>query len=187
MRRLRLPLAALLAVLLSVSAYALTSEKETPGTKAAGGMTLDRLDKLVRAVDDKAERLPDGGRWKLRVAKVPLLIITDKPRDRMRILVGIAKVSSLDQAKLTRLMQANFDTALDARYAVARGVLFATYIHPLSPLTDKQFLSGLGQTVNLARTYGTLYSSGALTFGGGDSNKILRDLLEDLKKKGEAI
>ncbi len=31
-------------------------------------------------------------------------------------------------------MQANFDTALDARYAIAKGALWSTFIHPLSDL-----------------------------------------------------
>ncbi|MEM7524503.1 MAG: hypothetical protein AAF360_12240, partial [Pseudomonadota bacterium] len=88
---------------------------------------------------------------------------------------------------LLRLMQANFDTALDARYAVAQGRLWSVYIHPLSALGKDEFISGLGQTVNLARTYGSLYTGGALTFGGGDSNDIHRALIDDLLKKGEAI
>lgn len=51
-------------------------------------------------------------------------------------------------------------------------------LHPLSPLTADQFLSGLAQTVLLARNYGTTFSSGALSFGGGDSQDLLRELLE---------
>lgn len=191
MRRFALPAATLFALAVSISAFALTGEKEKPGSEKPGAldgkMTLERMDKLVRAIDKDAKRSAEGSQWQFNVAKVPLLIITDKKHDRMRIVVGVARIERLDKARLTRLMQANFDTALDARYAIAKGVLFATYIHPLSPLTDKQLLSGIGQTANLARTYGTLFSSGALSFGPGDSNKILRDLIDELQKKGEDI
>ena len=86
-----------------------------------------------------------------------------------------------------RMMQANFDTALDARYAVAKGQLWAVFIHPLSPLKKDQLISSLGQTVNIARTYGTLYTGGALQFGGGDSPGIQRQLIEELLEKGEEI
>jgi hypothetical protein len=86
-----------------------------------------------------------------------------------------------------RLMQANFDSALDARYAVANGRLWGVFIHPLSPLEKNQFLSGLVQTVTVARTYGTGYTSGGAVFGGGDSNEIYRKLFEELQKKGEAL
>ena len=60
--------------------------------------------------------------------------------------------------------------------------MWSAYIHPLSELTEHQFIDGLAQTVNLAATYGTTYSSGALIFGGGDSqgeqNKYYRAIIE---------
>lgn len=85
------------------------------------------------------------------------------------------------------MMQANFDAALDARYAVANGRLWGVFIHPLSPLERNQLISGLVQTVNIARSYGQTYSGGAQVFGGGDSNGIYKELFEELQKKGEAL
>lgn len=85
------------------------------------------------------------------------------------------------------MMQANFDSALDARYAVANGTLWAVFIHPLSPLEKNELISGLGQAVNVAKTYGTLYSGGGVQFGGGDSNDLQRHLIEDLLERGEEI
>ena len=102
-------------------------------------------------------------------------------------LMPIRSAAGLSLEELMRVMQANFDSALDARYAVAQGRLWATYIHPLSALEREQFLSALIQTVNIARTYGQTYSGGALTFGGGDSNGIYEELLRDLLDKGEAL
>jgi hypothetical protein len=61
-------------------------------------------------------------------------------------------------------------------------MLWSAFIHPLSDLSDHQFIDGLAQTVNLAATFGTTYSSGALVFGGGDSqgeqNKYYRAIIE---------
>ena len=66
--------------------------------------------------------------------------------------------------------------------------MWSTFIHPLNPLTDEQFLSGAGQVVNLAETFGTTYSSDGLSYGGGDSEGILeRELIEELLKRGEEI
>ena len=90
----------------------------------------------------------------------------------------MARTADLDSELLFRLLQANFDTALDARYSIARGVLWSLYLHPLGSLSDEQFLAAIGQVVNLASTFGTTYSSGALTFGGGDSNRLIEELLE---------
>jgi len=105
----------------------------------------------------------------------------------MRAMVPIRSADGIEPAEMQRLMQANFDSALDARYAVAQGRLWGVFIHPLSPLQKDQFLSGIAQTVNVAKTYGTLYSGGAQVFGGGDSNGLYQKLFEDLKKKGEEI
>jgi hypothetical protein len=151
-------------------------------------MTLDRLDLLINAVDGQAERSVDGDVWQMSIVDVAVSVVTDESNDRMRILVPISYVEGVDPDLLMRLMQANFDTALDARYAIAQGILWSTFIHPLSPLTDEQFLSGAGQAVNLAVNFGTTYSSGGLAFGGGDSEGILeRELIEELLKRGEEV
>lgn len=182
---------AMLALALIPLAGAQQAEPESeaaPAPDAVGGsMTLERLNELIMAVDEKAVRQNDT-MWQLEVEDVPVIVVTDPSHDRMRIIVGIAAAANLDQAMLLRLLQANFDTALDARYAVARDTLWGTFIHPLGPLTDEQFLSGLGQTVNLARTFGSTFSSGALSFGGGDSRGLMeRELIDRLLDKGKAI
>ncbi|MEP5031736.1 MAG: hypothetical protein ABJR02_13785, partial [Marinomonas sp.] len=116
-----------------------------------------------------------------------VMIVADGAADRMRAMVPIASADGLSAQDLLRVMQANFDTALDARYAIANGRLWGVYIHPLSPLQKDQLISALVQTVNVARSYGQTYSGGAQVFGGGDSNGIYQELFEDLKKKGEAL
>ena len=150
-------------------------------------MTLDRMNSLIEAIDSSAARKRDGY-WNLKIDGVPVLVIADTGHDRMRILVGIVKVDKLNPKIYLRLMQANFDSALDARYAVARGGLWSALLHPFASLNDSQFLKGVGQTVNLARTYGVSYSSGLLNFGGGDSNGIReRELIEKLLEKGNML
>lgn len=151
-------------------------------------MTLARLGQLIRAVDDAAEAIGDQGAWRFTIADVPVQVLTDITHDRMRIMVPVAAAEELDAELMFRLLQANFDTALDARYAVAQGVVWGTFIHPLSSLSDDDFLAGVGQTVNIARTFGTTFSSGVLSFGGGDSRGLIeRALIEELRRRGDAI
>ena len=155
--------------------------------KGERGMTIDHMSALIEAVGDDISR-PAEGQWRFRIENVPIFVVTDTKANRMRILIGIAKTKGLQAALYERLMQSNFDTALDARYAVARGVVWAAFLHPFKTLSDAEFLSGLGQTVNLARTFGKTYSSGGLTYKGGDSSGIIeRELIEKLLEKGLAI
>ncbi|MCF6233638.1 MAG: hypothetical protein L3J36_11170 [Rhodobacteraceae bacterium] len=148
-------------------------------------MTLSRLGNIILAIDPEAKFR--GNAVELTIDDVPVLIVIDTRADRMRAMVPIRSAEGLEPDKLLRLMQANFDSALDARYAVAQGRLWGVFIHPLSPLQKDQLLSALVQTVGLARTFGTTYSGGANVFGGGDSNQIYRDLLEELQQRGEVI
>ena len=133
------------------------------------------------------EAVAQGTAIQFTIADIPVILIADPRADRMRAMVPIRAADGLDADELMRLMQANFDSALDARYAVAQGRLWGVYIHPLSPLEREQFLSGLAQTVNVALTYGQSYSGGASVFGGGDSNEIYRKLFEDLQNRGQEL
>lgn len=173
----------LAALFLPATLYA---QEATPdAAPSQGPMTLERLAGIVQAID--ADVIAQGPTLQFTIDGIPVMIVADAAADRLRAMVPIASAEGLAADDLLRMMQANFDTALDARYAVANGRLWGVFIHPLSPLEKDQLLSALVQTVNVARTYGQTYSGGAQVFGGGDSNGIYRELFEELKKKGEAL
>lgn len=159
------------------------SAEDVPTTDA---MSNQQLGEIVERLDPNVKGRP--GFWQLTLEGRTILIITDENADRMRVMTQVADAKLLDKAELIRLMQANFDSALDARYAVAQDVLWSAFIHPLSLLDETEFISGVAQTVTLAHTYGDSYTSGALTFGGGDSNKLIeRKLYERILRKGRTI
>lgn len=178
---MRFFLALITATVFALPAIAQEQKAEPPD----GPMTVSKLLAIIKLVDPEARVFGTGAEFTLQ--DIPVIVVTDPNADRMRAMVPIRSAAGLDPEELMRLMQANFDSALDARYAVANGRLWGVFIHPLSPLEHKQFLSGLIQTVNVARTYGTAYSGGAVTFGGGDSNQIFRDQLKELLEKGEEL
>lgn len=180
----RLPLI-LALVTLPLVAPAHDSEAPAPTIPTEAPMTLDRLDTILKLLDENAQT--DGRVWQLTIAGTPVLIITDPDNDRMRALSPVADLEDVQINTLQRMMQANFDTALDARYAIAKDMVWSTYIHALRPLEKDQLISGLGQVVNLVQTYGTLYTGGAMQFGGGDSGALQRDLIDELLKKGEKL
>lgn len=148
-------------------------------------MSLERLEDILLALSPATQ--VDGSRFLLVIEDVQLFVFTDVLSDRMRVMTPIRPHQEITSAEMTRMMQANFDSALDARYALAQGMLWGVYIHPLAPLQKNQLISGIGQVVNLARTYGTVYSGGELTFEGGDSDGINRQLIEELLEKGEEV
>ncbi|MEP3345179.1 MAG: type III secretion system chaperone [Litoreibacter sp.] len=174
-------LALALPLIAALTAPLVAQEAET----SEPPMTLSRMAEIFTVLDPNVESA--GNAFRLVITDIPVVIVTDEGADRMRAMIPIRSAEGMDPEEMLRVMQANFDTALDARYAIAQGQLWATFIHPLSPLEKDQLISGLGQVVNLARTYGTLFTGGAMQFGGGDSQQLHRDLIDKLLEKGEEI
>ncbi len=133
---------------------------------------------VVTMIDEDASITSNGATFE--VDGTPVTLVFDVNADRMRLFTRVASSDGLSGAQLKRLMQANFDTALDARYAIAGGQVWSTFMHPLVSLSQDDFVSAIAQTVTLVRTYGTTFSSGALSFGAGDSNAEIQKLLEGL-------
>ncbi len=170
-------------LLLALALFVLTAPAQAQDQPVP--MTPERVLDILLALDPDTR--PAGNGVELTIEDVPVLVIIDPRADRMRAMVSIRALDGMSEQDLRRVMQANFDTALDARYAVANGRLWGVYIHPLSPLKRDQLISGLGQTVNLALTYGGLFTGGALSFGGGDSVPLQRELIDRLLEKGQDI
>ncbi len=159
----------------------LTAEEEHRVEPETQPMTVEQLDDLILGIDPAAKRRGTS-QWQLTLGDRPLLVIADPRADRMRIMTSIESTEILTEQLLLRLMQANYDSALDARYAVADKLIWGVFIHSLGELTDRLFLSGIAQVVSVAETFGSTYTSGAFTYRGGDSAELQRELLEQLEK-----
>ncbi len=147
-------------------------------------MNNQKLDSLINKLVPETEA--QSGFWKIPISGLTATVVTDEKANRMRIMVPIIQSSGISDLTLFRMMQANFDSALDARYAIANDILWSTFIHPLSTLQDEEFISGLAQTITAAINYGGNYSSGGALFKGGDSQSIIEnELLEDLLRRGK--
>ena len=125
-------------------------------------MTNARLDGILRSVETNIKG--GNGRWEIVRDGVPLMVITDESHNRMRVIAPATEVKGLDPKVLMRMMEANFSTALDARYAVFKGIIWAAFLHPLDSLRKRDLISGLQQVVTLVKTTGTSYSSSGLHF-----------------------
>ncbi len=144
-----------------------------------------RLHELLKRIDPQLEG--QLGFWTIKYENLRAQVITDENADRMRVIVPIVKVEDVEEGELIRLMQANIDSALDARYCVANGIIWSAFIHQLSILSDEELLSGLAQALTAATSFGSTYSSGALIFRGGDSEEEQRKYYESIVEKGLVI
>ena len=130
-------------------------------------MTNRRLDQLIRQLTSDVQG--ELGFWQINYNSRQILIVTDESHDRMRIMSPILDETDLTDDDRQIVLEANFDRALDAKYAVSRGYLWSVFMHPLSDLTDTMFLDCVNQVRNLAENYGSTYTSSELIFGPGES------------------
>ena len=130
------------------------------------GMNNRRLDVIIREVGDNV----DGqfGYWQFDFKGRQLICITDEHYNRMRVMTPVANEEALSDAVVRKILSANFDRALDAKYATSQDLLWAVFMHPLRELTERQVSDAFSQVQTLADNFGTSYSSSELYFGGAE-------------------
>ena len=144
-------------------------------------MTNADIDNFFNKLDlgsevDKVVR-PPNEMWQFHSGQFPVLIQTQEAANRMRIVVFIAEARKLDAEHLTTMLEANYRTAIDVRYAITDGHVVAAFIQPFQELPTAQFVMGLYQAIHCAETFGDSYSGGTIVFGassgaGNDANPM---------------
>jgi len=128
-----------------------------------------RMDnKKMEKIFEKASIQVEGepGAWMAYYSDYILLVITDERNNRMRVFTPIVEEEGIGSVEMSRMLKANFHSALDAKYSVYEGFVVSVFTHPLRELTEAQFLDALKQVAKLAETFGATYSSTGLIFGG---------------------
>ncbi len=157
----------ILAAAISLASVAIAGPSKRKLKKLSAAPTINTtvndVRNFVKALDNQA--VSQGNSHQLIVDGVQVLVVTDGKANRMRIIAPVAKAATLDKAMLETLLEANFDRALDARYSLNKGVVWAAYIQPLSPTTKREFSSGARQVAALVKNYGSTFSSTSVVFG----------------------
>lgn len=137
---------------------------EMQGVPVEAGMDLSRFGTILKraAPDVKWQE----GSWDLVMEGTKVMVIADQEHNRMWVTAPVADAGQVTPEVLRRMMEANFTTAMDVRYAIFQGRVWAAFLHPLDSLTEQELRSALNQVVTLVKTTGTTYSSSGLKFGG---------------------
>ena len=138
-------------------------------TTKAQDMDNEKLQAIIYTLSDEMEG--EAGRWQFVVDSTIFICLTDKLHNRMRIISPVSQMTDITEEQLMRCMEANFHSALDGRYAVSDGILWSAFIHPLRELTKDQVRSAISQVYSCAKTFGTVYSSGTLSFPSKEERK----------------
>lgn len=127
-----------------------------------------QLEQIVKEM--ASESAGEKGKVEFLFNDTKMVLLSDIKHNRMRIITAVTDYERLGKSELDAILHSNFHSALDARYAVSNKQLYSAFIHPLSSLTEQQVKSAVVQVHNLARSFGSQYSSGVLRFSGDDKN-----------------
>ena len=133
-------------------------------------MNNTNLEKILYVVSDT----PRGsqGFWEFFIGETPMICMTDEANNRMRIISPVKEMIDVTLEEAESAMEANFHSALDVRYAVAEGVMWVAYIHPLEELSKEQAIDAVTQVYNAVHTFGSSYSSTDLIFPKSDTTSV---------------
>ena len=146
-------------------------------------MTTSAMGKLLESYLTDLEG--ENGFWRGNRDEVPVFVFSDDEHDRMRLMAPIGVVEELDSELLHVLLQANYDRALDARYAMRNKELWAVVVHPLATLATDDLPSMFDQVVMLVKNTGTTFSSTELVFRSFPDDVVLEPEDDDDDEKDD--
>lgn len=128
-------------------------------------MTTSAISKILDSYLTELEG--EDGFWRGMREDVQIFVLSDDAHDRMRIMAPIGELKQLDPEVLQELLEANYDRALDAKYALRGKEVWSVSVHPLATLAPDDFASFIDQVVRLVKNTGSTYASTDLVFGAG--------------------
>jgi hypothetical protein len=131
-------------------------------------MSNKKIAKALNKVTQEVEG--ESGNWQVLYNDFPLFILTDESSNRMRIFTPIIEEMELKVGQMKRMLEANFHSALDAKYSLYEGFVIGIYTHPLQELDETQMVDAMKQVVNLSKNFGTSYTSTDMMFGHSAQN-----------------
>lgn len=146
-------------------------------------MTTSALSKLLDSYLKDLEG--QAGFWRGNRDDVPVFVFSDDEHDRMRLMAPVGVVEELDPDLLHVLLQANYDRALDARYAMRNKELWVVVVHPLATLATDDLPSLFDQVVMLVKNTGTTFASTELVFRSFPDDVVLEAAEDDDEEEGE--
>ncbi len=130
------------------------------GIASDGPMTQAKMEILF--ADQVEAIMGPPGAIQTRIDGINVYLISDSENDRMRLVTPISMVETVDPRINEILLRANFYSTLDARYAISDGVIYGTFLHPISSLSPELLSSALAQVLSLTKTFGSSFSGGEL-------------------------
>lgn len=114
-------------------------------------------------VEQVGELEGEKGSWYFLYNDRVLMVVTDEELNRIRIFTPVTEDDNLSDDNMRKMLEANFHSALDAKYSIFEGFVISVYTHPMTDMSQAQLLDAVQQVYVLASNYGDSYASTTLT------------------------
>lgn len=94
------------------------------------------------------------------------VLIVNQPVDLLRVMTPILPAEEIEVEILFRVLQANFKSTRNARYALHGDYLWSVFGFSLDALSEQDVVVGMDQVTLLADTFGATFSASLLPFDG---------------------
>ena len=111
-------------------------------------MTPEEITNSLKDLFGETVEMPTATSWQVETSKFRLLVLLSEDSSWLRILIPIADAVSA-QEFFDKLLEANFDTTLETRYAIHQNVLWGVFQHNFSTLSTVDFSAAVARLLAL--------------------------------------
>jgi len=111
-------------------------------------MTLDDITQTLKNMFAENVQVMEPDSWQVEQGNSRALVLLSEDLSWMRVLITIAPQIEAEPF-LSQLLEANFDTTQETRYALSQGILWAVFQHDRNSLTVDDFKRAIARLISL--------------------------------------
>ena len=142
-------------------------------------MTPEEITNTLKDLFGESVEMPAATSWQVETPNFRLLVLLSEDSSWLRILLPIADVLEA-QPFLDQLLEANFDTTLETRYAIHQNLLWGVFQHNFATLATADFAAAVARLL-------ALQQRGLSDFFGDLIETRIRQIIKAAKMQGQSV
>lgn len=142
-------------------------------------MKPEEIEKTLKDWFGEAVAQQDATSWQVESRDFRLLVLLSEDSSWLRVLLPIAPANQV-QPFLEKLLEANFDTTQETRYALHQNVLWGVFQHPCLTLNQSDFLTAIQRLL-------ALHKNGLSEFFNELIETRIRQIIQVAKQQGQSL
>ncbi len=142
-------------------------------------MTTEELGSTLADLFGPAAQTIAPGSWQIEAPNFRLLVLLSEDETWLRVLVPIVPAQEA-QPFLQQILEANFDTTQETRYALQQGLLWGVFQHSLLDLSEADLTAALGRLLHL-------HQQGLSPFFDQLVEERIRQIVQAAKRQGQSL